>query len=363
MKQIIKSLWVAIVAITAALPASAQEYGQFGWSAVGGMTTGSRNANPVIVTTYEELKKALPKCDSVPRTIYLKGQIDIPKALKVDRVANKTIYGLPGSSLANRKHTIVSDSTGILTLDGCHNIILRNITFLGPGAFDRDAKDNLNVLRTTRLWVDHCDFQDGQDGNFDCAKGSDFITVSWCRFRYLIAPWPVEKDDTNDDHTDDHRFSNLWGSSDKDSLDEGHLNTTFYACWWDEGCRNRMPFARYGHIHVLNCLYSSEVASTCLNVRFRSNFYVENCAFTTKKAQQNAWKAIDPKKSANTYHLVIDGCSGTPAGQWAQGEKADFFNPKNLYTYKAMPAAMVPFTVGDNETGAGATLDIAEPKL
>ena len=364
MKQIIKSLLVAIVAIIATLPTSAQEYGQFGFAALGGKTTGSGNANPVIVTTYEDLKRALKKNDSIPTTIYLKGEINIPRAIKVSKVANKTIYGLPGSALVNNKHTIVSDSTGILTLDGCYNFIIRNVTFKGPGAFDRDAKDNLNVLRTTRLWVDHCDFQDGQDGNFDCAKGSDFITVSWCRFRYLIAPWPVEKDDTNEDHTDDHRFSNLWGSSDKDSItDEGHLNTTFYACWWDEGCRNRMPFARYGRIHILNCLYSSEVASTCLNVRFRSNFYVENCAFTTKNAKKKAWKAIDPTKENNTFHLTITGCAGTPDGQWGQGEDYPFFYPNEYYQYKAMPATMVPFTIGDNETGAGATLEIGEPKL
>lgn len=363
MKRNIKSLLVALIAIIAVLPASAQEYKQFGWSTVGGMTTGSGNANPVIVTTYEQLKKALRKNDSIPTTIYLKGVIEIPRAIKVSKVANKTIYGLPGSALANRKHTIVSDSTGILTLDGCYNFIIRNVTFLGPGAFDRDAKDNLNVLRTQRLWVDHCDFQDGQDGNFDCAKGSDFITVSWCRFRYLIAPWPVEKDDTNDDHTDDHRFSNLWGSSDKDSLDEGHLNTTFYACWWDEGCRNRMPFARYGNIHILNCLYSSEVASLCLNVRYRSNFYVENSAFTSKNAKKKAWRGIDPTKEKNTYTITIVDCLGTAPGQWTQGDARPYFYPNEYYQYKAMPAIQVPSIVGDPEYGAGATLDIGEPKI
>lgn len=355
-----KLLTLAVVLLTAATAVHAQSKA-FGWAAVDGTTNGSRNQNPVVVTTYEELKKQLHRDDSIPRTIYLKGKIQIPRAIKVAGVKNKTIYGLPGSALVNNKYTINSDSTGILTLDGCRNIILRNITFMGPGAFDRDNKDNLDIRRTERVWVDHCDFQDGMDGNFDIAKGSDYITVSWCRFRYLIAPWPVLKEDKNDDHTADHRFSNLIGSSDKDSLtDEGKLRITFANCWWDEGCRNRMPFARYGLIHVYNCLYSSEVASTCLNVRFRSNFFVEGCAFTTKKAQKNAWKAISPDKTNNTFNLTLKSCLGVPDVQTRNGDRP-YWNPADYYSYQLMPAVMVKMKVGDDTSGAGATLEIPEP--
>lgn len=357
-----KLLTLALLLVTAATAANAQSKA-FGWASVDGMTNGSRNQNPVVVTTYEELKKQLHRDDSIPRTIYVKGKIQFPRAIKVANVKNKTIYGLPGSALVNNKYTINSDSTGILTLDGCHNIIIRNVTFMGPGAFDRDNKDNLDIRRTDHVWVDHCDFQDGMDGNFDIAKGSDLITVSWCRFRYLIKPWPVLKEDKNEDHTMDHRFSNLIGSSDKDSLnDEGKLRITFADCWWDEGCRNRMPMARYGLIHVYNCLYSSSVASTCLNVRFRSNVYAENCAFTTKNAQKKAWKGIAPDKNNNTYNLTLKGCLGVPDIQTRNGDR-DYWNPADYYSYQLMPAIMVAMKVGDENAGAGATLEIPEPNM
>ena len=91
-----KLLTLAVVLLTAATAVQAQSKA-FGWAAVDGTTNGSRNQNPVVVTTYEELKKQLHRDDSIPRTIYLKGKIQIPRAIKVAGVKNKTIYGLPGS--------------------------------------------------------------------------------------------------------------------------------------------------------------------------------------------------------------------------------------------------------------------------
>jgi pectate lyase len=64
------------------------------------------------------------------------------------------------------------------------------------------------------IWVDHCDFQDGVDGNFDANNGSDHLSITWCRFRYLIAPWAGGSGGSND-----HRNTNLWGGSDSNTKD------------------------------------------------------------------------------------------------------------------------------------------------
>ena len=56
---------------------------------------------------------------------------------------------------------------------------------------------------------------------------------------------------------DDHRFCNTWGSSDKATESEGHLNTTFANCWWDEGCMERCPRVRFGKVHIVNCYYTN----------------------------------------------------------------------------------------------------------
>lgn len=323
-----------------------------GWASVHGVTDGGRGENPVVVKTYKELVKAFGKKDSTRRTIYIQGRIEVPGLLRIKDVENKSLIGMPGSCLVNDKYTLEKDSTGILFFERCKNIIVQNVTFLGPGAFDRDANDNLCISRCEHVWVDHCDFQDSMDGNFDCAKGSDYITVSWCRFRYLKKPWPKLADDTNEDHNSDHRFSNLWGSSDREGeTSSGKLRTTFDHCWWDEGCRMRMPFVRFGKIHLLNCLYSSSETSTYIQARYQSNVLVDGCAFVNKPKKARLFQGPDTKKvEFADYNIRFRNCLGAPDMEQRHGD-APYFEPQ--YMYCAVPASKVEAEV---KAGAGATL-------
>ena len=351
MNNYLKTLFSLCALMMGALCLHAQP---MGWAMVDGITDGSRGENPVVVTNCDELVKALGKRDSTRRTIYLKGRIEVSALLRVKDVQNKSIIGLPGSALVNDRYTLDKDSTGILLIERCRNMVLQNITFLGPGAFDRDANDNLCLSRSERIWVDHCDFQDGMDGNFDSNHGSDYITVSWCRFRYLKQPWPKLADDTNDDHNSDHRFSNLWGSSDREgAMSQGHLRTTFDHCWWDDGCRMRMPFVRFAQIHLLNCLYSSNVAVSYIQARYLSNVLVDACAFVN---QPKNVKLFQTPSASNRqfadYNIRFRNCLGAPDVEQRHGN-ADFLEPP--YAYTAEKASLVEALV---KAGAGATLDI-----
>ena len=341
---------VLMLALMATVSLTAQPVG---WASVGGTTDGGKGQNAVVVGTADELRKALAQNDSTPCTIYLKGRISLPGLLRVKSVANKSLIGLKGSALVNDRYTLDKDSTGILLFDRCRNIVLRNITFIGPGAFDRDANDNLCISRSERIWVDHCDCQDGMDGNFDCNAGSDLITVSWCRFRYLRQPWPKLADDTNDDHNSDHRFSCLWGSNDRDQRCIGRLRTTFDHCWWDEGCRARMPFVRFGSIHLLNCLYASSVASVYIQARFRSNVLAEGCVFRLGEDTRLFQTPSSSKPEFRDYNIRFRRCLGADDHEERYGE-ADYFAPP--YDYAAQPVSDVETAV---RAAAGATLDIA----
>ncbi len=345
MKQLL-----SLLLLLAAVSTQAQQ--PVGWASQDGGTDGSRMLSPDTVTTCQQLRKALAKGDSTRRTIYLKGRISVPGLQRVKNVANKTIIGLPGSALVNDKYTLEKDSSGILMLDHCHNIILRNVTFIGPGAFDRDANDNLTLSATTHVWVDHCDFQDGMDGNLDCSNGSDYITISWCRFRYLRQPWPKLPDDTNPDHNSDHRFSNLWGSSDREAArSQGRLRTTFHCCWWDEGCQARMPFTRFAQMHLLNCLYSSSVATVYVQARYLSNVLVEGCAFVNKPAKVRIFQVPSASHPEfQDYNVRFTRCLGAPDVEQRHGE-APYFTPP--YSYQPLPAADVERVV---RAWAGAVL-------
>jgi len=324
-----------------------------GWATIGGSITGSNDENAVTVETRSALVSALS--GTAKKTIYVKGTIEFTGLVSINGVQNKTVYGLPGSVLSNPTHSTTPSQSGILQLKNCKNIILRNLTFKSAGAYDMDGNDNLELQNSTYIWIDHCDFQDGVDGNLDCNNGSDNICISWCRFHYLIEPWPGGSGGSND-----HRYSNLWGGSDNNaSKDQGKLRTTFTNCWWDEGCKERMPRIRFGQVHLLNCLYSSSVTNYCVGGGYRSNAYIEKCAFTSNKAKNTPWKNYATSGSYTDYNVTITDCSGTSNKQQRSGS-IDYFIPSDKYTYDSYDASLVESVVSNTENGAGATLQFKD---
>ena len=151
------------------------------WGYAGTSVTGGGNASPTLVTNESELISALSKSN---RVIIITQDITVTNHISTEK-SNLTIMALPGKKLISNQQN--QSNSGILYLKG-NNLLLRNLTFEGPGAYDCDGWDNLCLDKATNVWVDHCDFQDGCDGNFDIKGTSDNITVTWCRFRYLKAP-------------------------------------------------------------------------------------------------------------------------------------------------------------------------------
>ena len=359
MNRILSIIVMAVISLLMTVQTQARTLSDYdknqpvGWGTVDGTITGSDDENPVTVSTLQELKAAMKGTDK--KTIYVKGTIEFTGLVTFNSVENKTIYGLPGAILANPTHSTQKSESGIMCLKNSKNIILRNLTFKAAGAYDMDGNDNLTLTTSTYIWVDHCDFQDGVDGNLDCNNGSDNICITWCRFRYLIAPWP-----NGPGGADDHRYTNLWGGSDSNaSKDEGKLRTTFANCWWDEGCRERQPRIRFAQIHIVNCLYSSSVANYCIGAGYRCNAYVENCAFTNAKAQNTPWKVYATSSGYTDYNITLKGNLGAKDEQKQSGS-IGYFIPSDHYTYTAYDAALVESVVSNETTGAGATLTIAE---
>ena len=219
--------------------------------------------------------------------------------------------------------------SGILTVRQ-ENIIIRNLTFVGPGSIDVGGSDLLSFNGAKHCWVDHCAFSDGMDGNFDITQRSDFNTVSWCTFSYT-------------DRSYMHQNTNLIGSSDREPT--GFLNTTYAFNWWGQGCVQRMPMIRVGKIHMLNNYFSCTTAGNCINPRKNSEVLIEGNYF---------------EKGVRRYYSQNDAISVT----WADSNHAEEPNkagqPISIgtpvtvpYDYSVAPYADVPSTV---KTKAGATL-------
>lgn len=346
MKRLI--LLSALCAITVSL--SAFNYcAPSSWGYAGSNVTGGGDASVTIVNNVSQLASALNKNSN--KVVVITQDLTFTSMVTIQDASNLTIMALPGVKLISDKQN--KNESGILFFKRTDNLILRNLTFVGPGAYDIDGNDNLCFEDVTNAWVDHCDFQDGMDGNFDIKSLSDNITVSWCRFRYLKAPRAREcdlSDDACKKLTDDHRFSNLIGSSSSQKPADGTYNITYAFCWWDQGCKQRMTRCRNCELHFLNCYWNSSVADYYVGPE-NAKCYFEGCTFAGKA---NTAKDIWNPFSGSTNYCTFINCTGNlPASS---------STPVNTptYSYDALSAATAKNYVTNTSCGAGATLSLTE---
>ena len=311
----------------------------------GSNVTGGGKATPIIVSTYNDLKTQLQSSGS--KVILVSGTIVIPSGGEITgTISNKTLLGLPGAHLVNNNQT--ASTSGILYLgSGSDNVIIRNIIFEGPGAYDVDGNDNLSCMATD-FWLDHCEFQDGMDGNCDITKTANFGTVSWCKFTYLKPPKPG-----GSGGNDDHRLSGLVGSSGSSYPASGHYQITFQCNYWASGCVERMPRARNADLHILNCYYNT--AGTGIyaigvggGVK-NSTVYVEGCDFADVASVFRSFDTTDGGSESVTFTNCLKGVASV-------GSEV----PKPSYSYTSFPVEDVASTVGNATYGAGATLNITQ---
>lgn len=245
-----------------------------GWASQNGGTTGGGSSQETVVANYTSLKTAIENTNV--KVIKVSGTIAIPATstgrLLLQGQSGKTIYGESGAKLVSTDQTTAN--SGIINIKNCTNIIIRNLIFEGPGAYDTDGWDNAIIDNCQNVWVDHCEFRDGVDGNLDIKNKSDFVTISYTKFTYLKTPKAG-----GPGGTDDHRFSNLIGSSDTATGDRGKLRITFARCWWGPGCKERMPRVRFGKVHIINSYFSSSVSNKCIMAGFEADIRIEKNVF------------------------------------------------------------------------------------
>lgn len=116
-----------------------------------------------------------------------------------------------------------------------------------------------------------------------------------------------------------------------------------------------MPRVRFGKVHTLNCLYSSENANYCVGGGYKSNVYIEKCAFTSEKAKKNPWKKYATSSGYTDYNVTIKDCLNAADKQERSGT-IDYFVPSDAYTYTSYAANLVESVVSNADNGAGPTL-------
>jgi len=207
--------------------------------------------------------------------------------------SNTTIVGLGKKA---RLRGIWLDIRGTATINAS-NIIVRNLTF--QDTFDcfpawaptdgalgswNSLYDAVSLRNADHVWVDHNVFEDREtadedqpsyfdvlfqvhDGSLDITNASDFVTVSFNRFR-------------------NHDKVMLIGSSDSATADRGKLRVTLHHNLFDH-VGQRAPRVRFGQVHVYNNYYKVERNPTyqySFGVGIESAIYAENNFFKTDKS-------------------------------------------------------------------------------
>lgn len=297
-----------------------------GWAGIEGAVTGGAGGTVTEVATIADLQRLAKAAGKA--VIYVKGRLGDGQS-RVEIASDKTIYGLPGAVL----------SGGIDIKKGVSNVILRNLKVEGPGAVDVDGVDGIGLQGCRRIWLDHLDVSDGQDGNLDITNEADLVTVSWCKFTYTSK-------------SKDHQFSSLIGSSDSKTADRGKLRVTLHHNWWADGVKERMPRVRFGKVHVANNLFNSNAASTCVRAGFEADLLVEGNAFlnvgTPIDLFENDFTAITARNN------LFVGTKGNTEG------KGTAFTPP--YALTLDPAASVEAKVKGSASAPGAGATLGDPR-
>ena len=338
MKKSFNKVLIALSLFAVCASAAVDQCKPIGWATRSGRTstafevTGGGNTAPITVKTFDEVQKYAK--DSSPRVIYIDGTLGngwsgtSGSRLNIT-ASNKTIIGLKPGTLLKAPIHITSKAS---------NIIVRNIVIQGPGSNADQAWDNLTIEGGAKnIWIDHCEFWDGQDGNADVVKGSDNVTFTWCIFGY-------KKKST-------HNLSNLIGSSDNEPESEGKLNVTYMFNWW-KAANQRKPRCRYGNVHVVNNLLTGDASITngtdvlgisaghMCKVRTERNVFINeaNPIYMGNANGTGVNEVIDN---------IFTNCSGNTKGTGTS------FTPPYEYTSFMLKASEVEAAVKAN---AGATL-------
>lgn len=292
-----------------------------GFASMNGGTTGGEGGPVVTVTNQDELKAAVDGVNT-PVIVLVRGTIHVSGEMSAR--SNKTIVGLG---------TDARIAGGGFAWNTRNNVIVQNITF-------EDAADDLLKInnRSRNIWIDHCTFSDGastnagnHDGMIDITRGSEFVTVSYCRFF-------------------NHDKNILIGHSNGESGDVA-IKVTMNHNWFD-GTVQRNPRVRFATVHLYNNFHVNNriygIASTC-----DAKVLVENSYFKdTPIPMQLGVEGHSPEG-----FLVHRGCffenSGTP--------QSKFFDTTGLipYTYELDDVMYVPCIVR-TFSGAGMPHKTAE---
>ncbi|MBR6866794.1 MAG: hypothetical protein IKN02_01020 [Prevotella sp.] len=214
------------------------------------------------------------------------------------------------------------NKSGIFLLDtGSENIIIRNLSLIGPGAVDIDGSD-LITNQGSHVWIDHCTLVDSQDGALD-SKRCDWSTYTYNHFYYTSRSYS-------------HAYTCGCGWADGQMT----LHLTFASNLWGEGCMRRLPQTGDCYVHLVNNYHNCPGNSAGMTINENCKALVENnfAAKGVNAPLTGSGTGRNVTARDNSFNAASSGSEVTVP-----------------YQYTKIAAADVPANLTGDE-GAGATL-------
>jgi pectate lyase len=284
-----------------------------GWASVAGLdfdpVLSSTAPLEVSVSTAEDL--AAYAASAEPYVIRVSGTISLPL---LEVTSNKKIVGVDSS--ATLEGGIRIAGSGVEPEQMVSNVVIQNLrinAFTSQTSDLADEADGIGVAYAHHVWIDHVDVWDAPGDDLDITNGSDYVTVSWTKFRFDQG---VRRPATRVGHSDANAAE-----------DAGRLKVTFHHNWWTSSTDQRMPRVRFGDVHVFDNYYSHSSAnnlnSYCVAAALESRLRVENNFFDRVQNPHVFFSFVNNAVFAEpTAEMVVSGNTYAGVAQDAAGQQS-----------------------------------------
>lgn len=237
------------------------------------------------------------------------------------------------------KYMVNSGIFGLQASD--EDLIIRNITFVGPGSIDIDGVDLITNLESNHVWVDHCTFIDGLDGSLD-SKRNDYASYTWNHFYYT-------------ENSFSHSYTTACGWVSNHSMTQ-HL--TFANNIWGTGCNRRLPQAADCYIHLLNNFHNCPGNSVGMTLNGYMKALVEG-NYAAAGVNSPLCGSADSSDPSRNYHKIyaVGNSFSQSSVEASCRNNAEITVP---YEYKKVSFGDVK-SILTGTHGAGATLEYFMP--
>lgn len=265
----------------------------FGVDGFGKNTTGGDGGEIITVTDAAAFKKYVETINT-PYIVQVRGTISLEAVGGfVDMRSNKTVRGI------GKNQTIIGE---LEFKNGSSNAIIEKLNITNPQ--DWGEGDGLSIKEHVKnVFITKCTFYDCDDGCLDITRGSDWITVSWCKFYFTKL------------NTQKNRVSLIGNSDNAADDDEGKLHVSMHHNWFGSRCWQRIPSVRFAKVHLYNNYYDCADNLYCVRSRVKAECLIENNIFIRVRDPYLVYvkkEAPEDKGKISAKGNVIEDCKGQP---------------------------------------------------